>query len=335
MAYKHFGCSSFLGDPRNSSTIRIKFGELREDGCQTSNGHIHKDAWDWWVDGYPVTAKLYEGIRELRKLAPRLKYMPACEAEFQQRGTNNAYVGNYAFTSMYAYVDTCDFALGRIGYGNFTGNPKREDQYMVYARFIKSERVKDNRDQHHMAFSKDPKKFAARAAKELRPYAASEYAKLYAPDFSSEIAERKRDIVSAPQSLLLGCSRMSVIETEIRNLIKLGVQFVTPEFRAAAEKFFELDAEAQAEKLQKRGAYFIRLYNDTMSGQAAQRAEVLTFSSTSLDPKTAEITTLDANDLPYDVQMSLATLSTMTNGSYAPGVGMRVKANRYWVERQL
>lgn len=335
MAYKHFGCSSFLGDPRNGTNIRIKFGELRDDGCQTPNGYVHKDAWDWWVDGYPVTAKLYEGIRELRKLAPRLKYMPACEAEFQQRGTNSSYVGTYAFVSMYAYVDTCDFALGRIGYGNFTGNSEREDQYMVYARFIKSERIRPDRDQHHMSFSKDPKKFAARAAKELRPYAASEYAKLYAPDFSSKMAERKRDIVSAPQSLLLSCSRTSVIETEIRNLIKLGVQFITPEFRAAAEKFFELDAEAQAEQLQKRGAYFIRLYNDTLGGQATQRAEVLTFSSTSLDPKTAEITTLDANDLPYDVQMSLATLSTMTDGSYAPGVGMRVKANRYWVERQL
>jgi hypothetical protein len=187
-----------------------------------------------------------------------------------------------------------------------------------------------------MLQSKDMDKAVKNAKRALLPYTMQEIADRSINNF----AENTRAVVAEAESEAKGyirkCRDEDVMEKELRNLIGLGVQFVTPEFQAAATQFLAAEAEAREKKNHMQGAYFIRLY-ERFNGM---HADVLTYdrnvkSANKYGGKVEpiDLKTLKADELPEDVQMKIATLSMMDSDTYVPMVGLKASATSFWVER--
>lgn len=349
MTYKHM---AFDGDPRTMNGV-TRYAAPDEDGCMvyfdpdsTHGKYVAKADWACWVDGYPVTAHLQEYVEMLRKKGNRrFKFVPFQCKIVDMPGT---VAGQKVFQELWVYVDTCDFMLGKVGYGNYAvpirGRWGREEEntdakprYMVYSRKIQNKSVLDRHDQYNMIQSEKLDRIVGRAGAYLRPYTITEYAERGIEKFGNDVREFKNNVINEASSLLSKCTYTSVVETELRNLIKLGVQFVTPEFREAAAKYLELDAEAQGEKMRRVGAYYVRVYPSHVDHNV-MRATVLTYNQ---DPSKysmqspADESDLLVDDLPGDIQTKLSMLSMVGPGTYIPRVGRKVASNRFWVERDL
>ena len=70
------------------------------------------------------------------------------------------------------------------------------------------------------------------------------------------------------------------------------------------------------------------------------RVNVLTFDQNfrneGMDKDTSHNSTqIDAADLPLDIQEKIAVLSMVQEGTSVPGVGRKVSATSFWLEREL
>jgi hypothetical protein len=118
-------------------------------------------------------------------------------------------------------------------------------------------------------------------------------------------------------------------------LIRLGVQFVTPEFKSAAAEMFKAQAEAEVVKARKIGAYFVQFREYV----GVMRVNVLTFDKNFTEElfigEAHNSTQFPASDLPLDIQEKIAVLSMVEDGTSIPGVGRKVSATSFWLEREL
>jgi hypothetical protein len=350
MAYHHNALPE--GDPREGMNV-LKCAAPDDNGCMVFPDHdgdtglyTRKADWNYWVDGYPVTVQLYEYVQALRqKVNPTFKFLP-----FECKVLENPTLGGYLFQELCVYLKTCDFIIGKIGYGNYSiphkkygsgwytkPNPDAEHKYMVYSRKITNKAVLEKHDQHNMIMSEKLDRIIPKASVNLRSYSVAEMAALSVSTFESALRKQKQAVADEVSKLINNCARYSALEVELRHLIKSGVQFITPEFREAAAKFFETDADAQGEKMRKIGAYYVRVYPSHHDAEV-MRATVLTFNQ---DPTKSELKKFDdqvdvlLNDLPEDIQTKLSMLSMVKNNTFIPRIGGKVTSNRFWVERDL
>ena len=283
-----------------------------------------------YIDGLPVSKPLWTLASEIRKVNPALKF---CSVNGYR------YIGPHRlFDRLFAYRDGHEFVLGEIGYGDYRLRKNYEtiNKYMVASRKIINEKVKYYNDQHHMAITDNLKNATKNACKFLVPHTMTEIAEISFYDFGKELREQKNDAINAARSVVEKCTSMSVVKAELNNLIRLGVEFVTPEFKNAAAELFKATAEAEVEKARKVGAYYIQF----IEYRGVMRVNVLTFDTNfrndSMDKDTAHNSTqLLAADLPMDIQEKIAVLSMVQDGTSVPGVGRKVSATSFWLEREL
>lgn len=279
------------------------------------------------LDGVPMTTPLYQFAFALRRAMPGVKFG-------YDWGTLRG-VADGGLTEVWVYYPNQEYALGYIGHGDYAIN-ENNTVYAVYSRKVSHKKIQNRHRQHHMLQSKDMDKAVKNAKRALLPYTMQEIADRSINNF----AENTRAVVTEAESEAKGyirkCRDEDVMEKELRNLIGLGVQFVTPEFQAAATQFLAAEAEAREKKNHMQGAYFIRLY-ERFNGM---HADVLTYdrnvkSANKYGGKVEpiDLKTLKADELPEDVQMKIATLSMMDSDTYVPMVGLKASATSFWVER--
>jgi hypothetical protein len=321
MSYEHKRVSAL--NPRMSRD---------EAGNFCIHGNACADAsYPYWIDGLPVVKKLYDFATELRKQCPNYKF----GAVNYHHSTNIALgTASRAFFRIAVYVDTCEYVLGQIGYGDFyLSDDTNTCTYMVYSRTIKNKKIHNFREQHSMLLSVDMVRGVKNAAKSLRIYPLREIANLSADDFGTNLRSARNDTVQEAHKFV---SRITsnVMMTELRHLIRSGVGFVTPEFKDAAANFMAADEEAQKAKNTKYGGYFV-VFTKTGPNRDVLQASVLTYAKgleEHCNPTPESETVMPAADLPDDIQAKIAVLS-MSAGSFVPGVGMSVSDTSYWIER--
>lgn len=297
------------------------------------HGNACTDAsYPYWLDGVPVIKKLYDFATELRKQCPNYKF-----GSVSYHHSANVVLGtaSRAFTRLAVYVDTCEYVLGQIGYGDFyVGNETNTETYMVYSRTIKNKKIHPHRQQHSMLLSVDMARGVKNAAKSLRIYTTRDIASLSADDFGTNLRSARNDTVQEANKFVSRITQ-NVMMTELRHLIRSGVEFVTPEFKDAAANFMAADEEAQKAKNTKYGGYFV-VFTKTGPNRDVLQASVLTYAKGLDDydanPTPESETVMPAADLPEDIQAKIAVLS-MSAGAFVPGVGMSVSDTSYWIER--
>ena len=316
-------------------------GKPSEDGYTHHNGNMVKhDEWAYWVDGYPVMKHVMELANEVRRVYPKMKFkvkrLPHESIFVYSEGDNNNRGPFLVFNFLWAYLPDCEYMVGGVGHGNFRVRGG-SSCYVVYSRLLRNGAIHADREQHNMAFSDKLSVAVKKATQSLKRYTPIEYANITRNKFAQQIQSASTDRENLGRGVLQACLSLRVIEQEMPNFIRLGVSFVTPEFKKAAEHYMEAEAEATAEKLTKRSAYFIRIVPHPVTPDA-QRAIVVTYhvnfkKTSTVGTGQTEVAEMDVQDLPIDIQLKLATLSTTSPDTYVPSVGMLTKDKSFWVER--
>jgi len=306
------------------SNRRMK--EWNEEDRRVPEGEDVKDLD--YIDGIPVAPSLFALASEIRKVNPAIKF---CNTN------RHSWVNERRlFCRLYAYREGHDYVLGEIGWGDYRLRKNYEtiNKYMVASRKIENQKVKYYNDQHHMAITDNLKSAVKNACKFLVPHTLEEVADMSFRDFSREVRDQKDGAVNNARSFVDKCTSFNVVRTELHNLIRLGVQFVTPEFKSAAEELFKATAEAEVEKARKIGAYFVQFKEYV----GVMRVNVITFDTNfrnEVSSGAGTSTQFPASDLPLDIQEKVAVLSMVEDGTSIPGVGRKVSATSFWLEREL
>lgn len=279
------------------------------------------------IDGVPVDRYMHVFAGALRKAMPGVMFGHYDDL----RGCSPL-----GMTELAVYYPGQEYALGFIGHGDYSISGSNS-VYVVYSRKVTNGKIHPNRKQHHMLQSESIDRAVKNAKRVLLPYTNPEVANLSMPEFGDNVRAVVHEAESEADAYVRKCRDEGVLARELRNLISLGVQFVTPEFQNAAAQFLTAEAEARDKKAHLQGAYFIRMY-ERFDGMYA---DVLTYDRTVRDAAQwssrratpVDSVTLKAEDIPEDVQMKIATLSMMDVETYVPLVGYKASSTTFWVER--
>jgi len=278
------------------------------------------------IDGVPVIRYVHDFAVALRKAMPGVMF--GYEEVLRTSGIG--------MSELAVYYPGQEYALGYIGHGDYSISGSNS-VYVVYSRKVTNGKIHPNRRQHYMLQSESLDRSVKNAKRVLLPYTNPEVANLSMHEFGDNVRGVVDEAESEANAYVHKCRHEGVLARELRNLISLGVQFVTPEFQNAAAQFLTAEAEARNKRAHLQGAYFIRMY-ERFDGMYA---DVLTYDRTVKDANRwsarratpVDSVTLKAEDIPEDVQMKIATLSMMDVGTYVPLVGYKPSSTTFWVER--
>jgi hypothetical protein len=316
--------------------------EIRNDGATLDFAYDVKKTitytdWPHWVDGLPVSRPLMEFAQQLRRKLPTVKFgvveLPRSrQRAFVQTITTGSSIP--VVCELVVYRPNDEYALGTICYADLMDSSTSRWVYGVGSRKVNNGKMREDNWRRQYLMTTNIDKAVSNACKNLIRFSLTEIADESYRNFKYRLTEAADAVVGEAERFVSSCCNSRVIDTELRNLIRLGVEFVTPEFKAAAAQFLAADAQAAAVKAQRVGAYFIQLREDRV--HEGMVADVLTYG---MDVKRnraqtpSETALLKDCDLPEDVQRSIAMLSMMSAETYVPGVGMKVSERTFWLER--
>jgi len=283
-----------------------------------------------YVGEYPVLPSLFTLTSEIRKANSALKF---CSV-----GGPSYWGDHRVFNRLCVYMDGHDYVLGEIGYGDYRIRNRSDGyscKFMVASRKIENEKVKGGYDQQHMALTESLKVAVKNACKFLVPHTLEEVARFSFDEFGGDLRKARGEIINNAREFVDNCRSYNVVKAELTNLIRLGVQFVTPEFKRAAEEMFKADSEAEEAKARRVGAYFVQ-FNEYVG---VMRARILTFNENYNNEgymgDVCKSEQMIASELPADMQAKIAMLSMVEEYVSIPGIGMKASATSFWIEREL
>jgi hypothetical protein len=334
MSFNHITVDSLIHPVATEEQVVFAGGAI---GAE--NFTVKRANYKWWLGNIPVNKAVYTLGTEIKRVMPWVEFGVVDDHGVNQRtydryGSDES-VPAICFDEVQVYVPWQQYVLGRIGYRDY-GVRELVIAYGVYSRKIKIGKVHKHSSRYNTAISTDLKRATKAAVQNLTPYTVVECAALSYSSFRENIKSGVEEANAEARKLIYRCSPQSVIAAEMANLIRQGVQFVTPEFKEAAAHYLTAKSEALAAETRKTGAYYVNLF----TAKDKQYARILT---TAGDVKSfvlptyasREETIIPVEDVPLDVQAKIAVLMSIDNESYAPGVGYRVSANTFWVEREL
>lgn len=289
----------------------------------------------WKLDGIPVRRQVYDLGTELRRSFNGYRFHasangPNCNHVVQVNYSDN--VTKRCYADVYVYIEGSDYVVGRIGYGNSYGIERADKAtYMIYSRKIRNEKFSERREQYHMSFVSDIKRATKAALTKLTPYSPKEMAGLTFREFKHDIENVRSNLRGSLGGVLSPLRDNNVLMTELKGLIAQGVQFSTPEFRAAAEKAIAAEREWEAVRHKPmHGCYvYVRMVGDRQwvdvinALDMGARSQVDSYTHTSFP----------VEDLPEDIQGKVSVLAMAQIDQYMQGVGRRVSEKAFWIER--
>ena len=284
---------------------------------------------DQYVGEYPVLPSLFTLASEIRKANSAFKF---CSV-----GGPSYWGDHRVFNRLCVYMDGHDYVLGEIGYGDY--RLRRHDgtvnKFMVASRKIENEKVKGGYDQQHMALTESLKVAVKNACKFLVPHTLEEVARFSFDRFGHDIRSRRGEVINTARDVVEKCRNWTTLHTELKNLIRLGVQFVTPEFKEASENMLAAEKEAEEVRALKIGAYYVQFKEYV----GVMRANILTFNENYNDDcymgDAYKSEQMIASELPADMQAKIAMLSMVEEYVSIPGIGMKASATSFWIEREV
>jgi hypothetical protein len=265
------------------------------------------------TDDPSLRHELREFMAELRVKMPWLKFL--------SRSRNEVYV----------YTDTCPYALGFIGYADYSAGEK----YMVYSRTIENNKFSSTNRQHNMLLSSNIGVAVRNARTHLRVYSTTELAARNMGELSTCITD-----ANATMRNQLSSSRRFVTDgisllLELRNLVESGHVFSQPGFDKEVRRFIEAADHMNAAEQQELHHVYVYVTEDW-------RGQV--FNMQRMKPckgSYAGTMRVDTNHPPTDLPVAevdplilgrVSVLSMLDDKSYVAGVGMRITEDSFYVQ---
>jgi hypothetical protein len=278
------------------------------------------------VDGVPVKPELANYCAEIRKLNRHVKFGVGRRMKYDHRNKVNL------LEELYAYMDGHTYALMKIGFADYSLRSNDTRKYMVYARMIRNDKFKEDRENYYMATAESMVRALKNVKKYMRPYSPVECAEMSFDDVRSKFSS----VGYGVQSMLTGARNSVVDSSHVRNelfhMLDVGYEFLSEDFRdkiAAWRQAYRENQEAQARALH---TYYVnvRIHREEM---VCDVIEVLDANKRSRLEATAPVTTYKMEELPEHIAGNLAALSMVDNNHYVDGVGLRVDSTTFWVQK--
>ena len=278
------------------------------------------------VDGLPLTTACAQMVKAVREFMPDVKIGLGGSG-----GDYDTYAKGLA--SVFVYREGDVYGMGRIGFRDVAVTGYKH-HFFVYSRKISNTKVNPGRWQYFTKSSENMGTALKQAKKYLIPYSPTEVAGRTAEDFAETLARQRRVAHSSMRQAL----REMVNEyeedllNEIKHLIKVGHTFLKPKFAERVAAYLSSEGAYTQEAERRLDAYFMNVgeitteiveYENMVDGDG--------YSNIRATPKATN--TLATQDIPFDLQMKIASLQVAEPMHYIEDLGMRVGERTFWVQR--
>jgi hypothetical protein len=284
-------------------------------------------------------------------------YSPHLTSEAMQQTENNSYVENEVArfadavaaalkakwsykrrNSVWIYRENEIYALGFVGYGDFTDKANGNVAYIVHSRNIENCRYNDYNAQHYMAFAKHFEKGLANATRHLRTrpcHVAVEAERRNLRRQMQEIDDySSRKVRQLANSVTDDLSRgnNSPLEQEFRNLVNMGHTWLDANFGEKVKAFINYRDEDTSSGKNIFTAVYINI-----SPRGTQSANVYTNmdgKEWNWNPDTSNHYGCDVDQLDEELKRKVFTLQMVEQGTFVPNVGFHALAGRLFYVAQ-
>ena len=288
--------------------------------------HNEDDPVPTMVDGLPLSTACAEMVKAVREFMPDIKIGLGGSG-----GDYDTYAKGLA--SVFVYREGDVYGMGRIGFRDVAINGYKH-HYFVYSRKISNQKCHPSRWQYYTKSSEDMGKALKQVKKFLIPYSPTEIASRTAEDFAETLARRRRNAHSDMRQawrVIVNDNETQLLE-EIKHLIKVGHQFLKPQFAERVAAYLSSEGAYTQEVDCRLDAYFMNVGEDTTEiVEYENMVDGDGYSNIRTAPKTTN--TVATQDIPFDLQMKIASLQVAEPMHYIEGLGMRVGDRTFWVQR--
>jgi hypothetical protein len=293
---------------------------------------LREAQWKYWLDDTPVAPKLYEYGMELKKVYPSLQFWSSTKVRHWGYVNDANMKPMFVAHEVYICIPSSSYSLAWIGQGKYQAKDTAAYMYVVAARGINNEKYHSGRDQYHMKMSSNLKVAVKNALANLIPCTAQEIAEFEYGKFRS----KSQDVgagKAAKLPKLLGVVSHSVLMNEVRALHAAGVVFTTPEFQSIVDNMDEAVQLANAERSKRVNALLVN-FSERSNGMVAECIEVEGVRTNyNAEFKENSKVTYELDKVPQFIVEKVAVLQGLDNGDHVDGVGMKVDAKVFWVEK--
>ncbi len=247
------------------------------------------------------------------------KKLPTCK--FSPYGSNKR--------SLYVYLPTDHFVLGRVGWGDWSVDGKSSKSIMVQSPRIRNDKYAAERMQHYMWTSVNPKRALSNALGALRPHTPIAVAKHYATNVASKVWNSDyegQDKVTKVRGKLV---RHDSLEQELRGIVASGYTFINAEFSDLVTSFIH-EADEYSLRQQKIDMVYVRAYmlGDQQVFDTVPIANMHKHYNFDVEQSFTRYT---EDTLPDDIRGKLSMLLMVDMDEYVDGVGMRAHDEIFYV----
>lgn len=296
--------------------------KIKTEWANNTNTHNEDDPVPVMVDGLPLEPKCAAVLREVQRAIPNLKFLAANDKDI------NGFVRTVAL-----YREGDAYVLGRVGYRDVAVNGYKE-RYFVHSRKIINQKIYGNRWQHHAKSSEKLESVVKYARQFLIPYSPTELSDISVDEFTQKTRRERSDIHSAMRqkfrTMLL--DNEELIVNELKHLVTKGYTFLKPEFAERVAAYLSAEGAYTQQKEQRLNAYFMNI-GDTTTEIVEYEDMVTSDNMYDRNTKPKSTTTVPTADIPFDLQMKIASLQVAEPMHYVDGLGMRVGDRSFWVQR--
>lgn len=270
-----------------------------------------------------MDAHLKMFVNAIRKAVPRIRV-----------GTNHRYRTNLdnMDREAYLYFDNQQYALMKIGRGDYSVRRGAGAKYMVNSRNIANEKFSGSNDQYNMVFSENVDKAVKNVKKYLKAYVLSEIAGFTAHNVAYKVTnvvnERYGDANKAWRSV----QESADLKAELRALVNTDYAFASPALREMIETWIAKDAERKQGLQEGRWLTYVQVHelHGVQMLELLEVPDIQRFSTTQRPAMAVPAAEADA-----DLLAKLSVVNMVNVGDYVEGVGYKVSTNSFWVEKSV
>ena len=218
------------------------------------------------------------------------------------------------------------YAYGRIGHGD-VGIGTTDYKYYILSRKLRKARGGWGRWQNYVKASVEMKNVLKLVKTAFVPYAPAEVASMSADEFTKSI-RRDRSIASnlAQSAWRQVASELGdELRDELCAMVADGYQFKNHKITERIVKYIETKAMKDEIDSKRLDAYFM------IVGDA--KTTVIEYEGLEKDTKAKAYNEVNTQDIPFDLQLKIASLQVATPMNYVEELGMRVGDRTFWVQR--
>lgn len=268
------------------------------------------------VDGLWLCKECANIVAELRKKHPDLKI-----------GANrDARTWSGMLSDVVVYREGEPYALGRIGHGD-VGIGTTDYKYYVLSRKLRKSRGGWGRWQNYVKASVEMKNVLKYAKEGLVPYTPAEVANMSVDEFTKSI-RYERNIANATSTgawRQVTSSLGDELRDELCEMVAEGYQFKNHKITGSILAYIDAKAKQKEVDAKRLDAYFMIVGGD--------KTTVIEYEGLEKDTKAKAYNEVNTQDIPFDLQLKIASLQVATPMNYVEDLGMRVSDTTFWVQR--